>query len=109
MIRSMTGFGSAEGEVGGTRISIEIRSVNHRFFTPSLKLPGAFARWEGEVREALRKSVGRGHVTLYARIEDAAARSGAVIDEDRFAAYVAQLRILQARHGLGGIEVGAIL
>lgn len=109
MIRSMTGFGAAEGEVGGTRVSVEIRSVNHRFFTPSLKLPGAFARWEAEVREALRKSVGRGHVTLYARIEDAAARSGAVIDEDRFAAYVAQLRLLQARHGLGGFEVGTIL
>ena len=109
MIRSMTGFGTAEGEVGGVRVTVEIRSVNHRFFTPSLKLPGRFARWEGEVRDALRKSVGRGHVTLFARIEDTADRPGAVIDESRFAAYVAQIHLLQMRHGLTGAGVGDIL
>ena len=54
MIRSMTGFGAAEGPVGSTRVSVELRSVNHRFFNPSLKLPTALSQWEGEVREALR-------------------------------------------------------
>lgn len=109
MIRSMTGFGSAEGEVGGAGVTVEIRSVNHRFFTPSLKLPGSFARWEVEVREALRRSVGRGHVTLHARVEDSTGRPAGVIDEARFAAYVAQIRVLQARHGLGGVDAGTIL
>ena len=109
MIRSMTGFGAAEGAVGGTRVSVEIRSVNHRFFTPSIKLPGAFARWEAEVREALRKRVARGHVTLFARVDDSTERAGAMIDEARFAAYVAQLRVLQARHGLSGFDAGTIL
>ena len=67
MIRSMTGFGAADGEVGGGRVSVEVRSVNHRFFSPSIKLPGLLARWEGEVRDALRRGVTRGHVTLRAR------------------------------------------
>ena len=31
MIRSMTGFGAADGMVGGGRVSVEVRSVNHRF------------------------------------------------------------------------------
>ena len=48
MIRSMTGFGAAEGEVGGSRVSVEIRAVNHRFFNPSVKLPSELARWEGD-------------------------------------------------------------
>ena len=48
MIRSMTGFGAADGEVGGGRVSVEVRSVNHRFFSPSIKLPGALARLEGD-------------------------------------------------------------
>lgn len=110
MIRSMTGFGTAEGEVGGSRVSVEVRSVNHRFFNPTLKLPGQFARWEGEVREALRKGIGRGHVTLFARIEDAADRGVAAVDEVRFAAYVSQLRDLQQRYGLDGeIDVATIL
>jgi uncharacterized protein YicC (UPF0701 family) len=50
MIKSMTGFGSAEGEIGGAHVSVEVRSVNHRFFNPSLKLPSELAKWEGEVR-----------------------------------------------------------
>jgi uncharacterized protein (TIGR00255 family) len=109
MIRSMTGFGAAEGTVGAARVTVEVRSVNHRFFNPTIKLPSAFARWEGEVREALRARVARGHVTLFARAERNAT-VGATIDEEKFAAYVAQLRLLQARHGLTGeLDVGTVL
>lgn len=109
MIRSMTGFGAAEGTVGAARVTVEVRSVNHRFFNPTIKLPSAFARWEGEVREALRARVARGHVTLFARAERNATL-GATIDEEKFAAYVAQLRQLQARHGLTGeLDVGTVL
>ena len=108
MIRSMTGFGAAEGEVGGALVAVEVRSVNHRFFNPSIKLPSEFARWEGEVREALRRAVARGHVTLLARISRAQ-REGR-IDEARFAAYVEQLRDLQQRYGLDStLEVGTVL
>jgi uncharacterized protein (TIGR00255 family) len=104
----MTGFGSAEGEVGGALVAVEVRSVNHRFFNPSIKLPSEFARWEGEVREALRRSVNRGHVTLFARI--AREQSEGRIDESRFAAYVQQLRDLQERYGLDQtLDVGTIL
>ena len=65
----MTGFGAADGVVGGGRVSVEVRSVNHRFFSPSIKLPSTLNRWEGDVREALRRKVARGHVTLGARFE----------------------------------------
>jgi uncharacterized protein (TIGR00255 family) len=107
----MTGFGAADGEVGGGRVSVEVRSVNHRFFSPSLKLPGALARWEGDVREALKRGVTRGHVTLSARFErDEDPSAASPIDEARFASYVAQLRGLQERHGLAdALDVGTIL
>jgi uncharacterized protein (TIGR00255 family) len=109
MIRSMTGFGQAEGTVGGARVSVEVRTVNHRFFSPSIKLPGGFSRWEHEVREALRQRVSRGHVTLVARIERTVAAAPAV-DEARFAAAVAQLRALRDRHQLEGpLDVATVL
>lgn len=109
MIKSMTGFGAAEGTVGSARVSIELRSVNHRFFNPSIKLPLELARWEAEVREALRRGVSRGHVTLIARVERDA-QDGSRIDAARFGAYVDQLRELQRQHGLGeAIDVGALL
>jgi len=110
MIRSMTGFGSADGTVGGGRVSVEVRSVNHRFFSPSIKLPGVLARWETDVREALRRKVSRGHVTLAARFEREGENDASPIDETRFAAYVAQLRSLQERHGLDRtLDVGTVL
>src|ERR671914_1297378 len=102
MIRSMTGFGAAEGQVGKARVAVEVRSVNHRFFTASLKLPGPLSRWEGEVREALRRGVTRGHVTLTARAESNETAAKSTIDEDRLATYVARLRELQRRYSLGG-------
>jgi uncharacterized protein (TIGR00255 family) len=105
----MTGFGAAEGPVGGSRVSVELRSVNHRFFNPSLKLPSALSRWEGEVREALRQRLARGHVTLSARVmrDEAAAPT---VDEARFAQVAAELRRLHAAHELDGVvDVATIL
>lgn len=108
MIRSMTGFGSAEGEVGGALIAVEVRSVNHRFFNPTIKLPAEFARWEGEVREVLRRGVNRGHVTLMARV--AREPGDGRIDETKFAAYVRQIRDLQQRYGLDPtLDAGTVL
>ena len=109
MIRSMTGFGQADGSVGATRVSVEVRTVNHRFFSPSIKLPDAFSRWEADVREAMRLKVSRGHVTLAARVERQTGAS-AVIDEERFGRVVDQLRALQTRFKLdGGVDVGTVL
>lgn len=95
----MTGFGAAAGSVGTARVSVELRTVNHRFFNPSLKLPPELSRWEGEVREALRRAIARGHVTLVARIEREE-KADAVVDEQRFAEALETLRRLQRVHGL---------
>lgn len=109
MISSMTGFGSAEGAVGEARASVEIRTVNHRFFSPNLKLPSAFARWEGEIRELLRQRIARGHVTLTARVDRDAA-TGPVIDEARLAHYATTLKELQKKLGLvGEVDLATVL
>lgn len=109
MVRSMTGFGAAEGAFGTCRLAAEVRTVNHRFFSPAIKLPAECARWEAEVREVLRARVSRGHVTLTVRLErDTEARGG--VDEGRFAAAVSQLRRLAQLHGLdGGVDLATVL
>lgn len=109
MIRSMTGFGTADGAVGSARVSVEIRSVNHRFFSPSIKLPSLLSRWEAEVRDALRRSISRGHVTVTARVERLDAPDTA-IDENRFAGYVDRLRKLKDKYHLeGDVDLATIL
>ncbi len=109
MIRSMTGFGTASGAVGGRRLAVELRSVNHRFFTAGIRLTPDLSRFEWEVRELLKKGVVRGHVTLVARYETTDGERVA-IDEKRFTAYVALLRDLKQRHVLGGeIDLATLL
>jgi len=63
----MTGFGSAEDRVLRGRLRVEIRTVNHRYFNPQLKLPADLAGVETELRERLRQLLERGHVAVTAR------------------------------------------
>jgi uncharacterized protein (TIGR00255 family) len=110
MINSMTGFGAADGLAGGARVSVEVRSVNHRFFTPTIKLPGALSKWETDVREILRKRVQRGHVTLFVRIGSDGGENSTLVDEAKLERYLTELRGIQQRHGLSGdIGVDTIL
>jgi len=99
----MTGFGSAEGEVLGGRLSIEIRSVNHRYFNPQLKLPFELGGVEGPLRERLRQLLERGHVTVSARWIEAPQREAAVaVDLARARQLVAAAKELKKRLKLKG-------
>jgi uncharacterized protein (TIGR00255 family) len=99
----MTGFGSAEGNVLGGRLSIEIRSVNHRYYNPQLKLPFELGGVEGPLRERLRQLLERGHVTVTARWIEAPQREGVVaVDLARARQLVAAAKELKKRLKLKG-------
>ncbi|HEX2571997.1 MAG TPA: YicC/YloC family endoribonuclease [Polyangia bacterium] len=68
-IRSMTGFGRGRCEVGGRRMTVEIRSVNHRFFELKLRLPWAEPALEQHLGQALRRRLDRGSITVTVRDE----------------------------------------
>ena len=55
MIRSMTGFGRCKMTVGEYDISVDIRSVNHRYFDFYLKIPKYYGFMEDKIRETLKK------------------------------------------------------
>src|SRR5437764_739047 len=63
MIVSMTGFGDASAERGGTHYAVEIRSLNNRFFKPVIKLPDNVSGLEPELESSLREQLGRGSIT----------------------------------------------
>ena len=99
----MTGFGSAEGNVLGGRLSIEIRSVNHRYYNPQLKLPFELGAVDGSLRERLRQLLERGHVTVTARWIEAPLREPAVaVDLARARQLVAAAKQLKKRLKLKG-------
>jgi uncharacterized protein (TIGR00255 family) len=100
---SMTGFGAAEGPVGGRRLRVEIRTVNHRYFNLSAKLPSDLTLLEAELRERLRRDFDRGHVTVQARwAESLEVDAGFGVDLERARLVAARLREMQAALGLGG-------
>lgn len=100
----MTGFGSAEADVGGRRARVEVRTVNHRFHHASVRLPADLAALEGEVREALKRRIDRGHVTLTLTWVDAP-EVGVSVDWQRAGAAVELLREMRDRFHLAG-DVG---
>ena len=70
MARSMTGFGRAETEKDGRRISVEIRAVNHRYLDLSIRLPRTLAPFEGKLRSLLKEYMERGKTDVYVSFED---------------------------------------
>jgi uncharacterized protein (TIGR00255 family) len=93
MPRSMTGFGAADGAVGGGRLRIEIRTVNHRHLSVQLKAPGELAAFETDIRERLRTHFERGHATVSARwAEEPVTAAAVTVDVERARAVVGALR-----------------
>lgn len=76
MTRSMTAFARQESQHDWGTLTWEIRSVNHRFLEPHLRLPETLRELEGSLRETLRKRLSRGKVECTLRfIPDAKAQS----------------------------------
>ncbi len=69
MLLSMTGFGDARKENGRINVSLEIRSVNNRYFKLVTKTPETFSSREADIEKIVRKVISRGSVTLAVRID----------------------------------------
>lgn len=107
MIRSMTGFGSAEIERDGQRLTAEIRSVNHRFCEVSIRAPKVVSAFEDQIRQLIQDRFSRGKLNL-SITWSGAGDSGEVLklNEPVTDRYVALLEQLRKRYGLdGGIDV----
>ena len=71
MIRSMTGFG--HGEVSNDKnqkVTVEMKSVNHRYCDISLKLPKKLAMFEANIRNIMKEYASRGKIDIYVSYED---------------------------------------
>ncbi len=64
-MNSMTGYGKAVVERGGKSLTIELKSVNHRFLDVSTKIPRAFIAHEDVIRSGLSKALTRGHIDVF--------------------------------------------
>ena len=72
MIRSMTGFGRCETADGTQKITVEIKSVNHRYQDIAIKMPKKLNCFESAVRNLLKSYIQRGKLDIFIAYEDCA-------------------------------------
>ncbi len=78
MIKSMTGFGRAESVTEARKITVEIKSVNHRYLDLSIKMPRKFNFFEVAVRNLMKTYMQRGKVDVFISYEDYTLSNAAV-------------------------------
>lgn len=83
MVHSMTAFARVEQAESFGTLSWEIRSVNHRYLEPHLRLPETLRELEGAVREALRKGISRGKLECTLKFTEANQDHALSIDYQR--------------------------
>ena len=101
-MKSMTAFGRARSTVGGKDITVEIRSVNNRFFDCSVKLPRAFSFLEEKVKPYLQAGgISRGKVDVFVSIDVVDSPDVRItLDEGYAASYLAALHTLGEKFDL---------
>ena len=103
MITSMTGFGRRQGTYAETTVTIEVRSVNHRFLETSIRLPKSMGGMEEILKKSVQQHCARGRVDLTVVLQGARG-NGRVpqLDESLAKHYHHTLRALQRTLKLKG-------
>ena len=97
MIKSMTGYGRAQKLIGGRDISVEVKSVNHRYFEFSARVPRNLGFLEEKLKGFCRESIARGKTDIYVSIMTLDDANSAVrINESLARSYLDALRGLGA-------------
>lgn len=101
MIKSMTGYGRQEAVVDGKKISVEIKSVNHRFSDYNIKVPRYYAFLEDKVRSEVSAQIARGKVDVFINIESyEQADKDIILNEDLARSYIEALKSLRDKFEL---------
>jgi uncharacterized protein (TIGR00255 family) len=109
MIRSMTGFGVASADAEGGSFSVEVRSVNNKFFKATMRVPDALGALEGDLEAQLGKRISRGSVMVTVRVAESAADRVGRIDGAALEAYMAQLRSVLPPEQVARLDPSALL
>ena len=101
MIKSMTGFGRASGANNGFEVTVELRSVNHRYFEFTSRMPRSFQFAEEKLKALCQQSISRGKVEASVFIEDTNENSTEIEINRQYAdAYIKALKTLSKEYKL---------
>ena len=101
MVRSMTGFGRASVSDDGRELTLELKSVNHRFLDIAFRMPRSLSFLEDTVRGALGSAVARGHFDVFAFYRNTRSDSKTVsLDKTLLSAYISTAAAASEEFGL---------
>ncbi len=101
MIKSMTGFGRAVKEIEGYVITVELKSVNHRYFEFNSRIPRQYGFIDDKIKSYINSKVSRGKVDCYIGIEALNTEAAEVVVNNTLAsAYVKALKELEETYEL---------
>lgn len=110
MIRSMTGFGRSEKITKEFKITVEMKSVNHRYCDLNIKMPKKFNAYESRLRKLMKDYVSRGKVDVYISFENYSDNEVCVKYHSAIASeYVQAIRAAKAEFALDEGLTGASL
>ncbi|MCD4830668.1 MAG: YicC family protein [Anaerohalosphaeraceae bacterium] len=100
MINSMTGFSRIHREVDGISYAVEIKTVNNRYFKPSLKVPESAGFLETEIEKLLRSNIHRGSVSYTLRFKSVSGEPMFEIDTALITGYLDKLGKIGTQSGI---------
>lgn len=103
MTKSMTGYGRAQAVVDGLDITVEIKSVNHRYFEFSARAPRAYGFLEEKLKSFLQSKVSRGKIDCFVQLESLDEMQAVVkVNPSLASGYYAALKELSEKYNLSG-------
>lgn len=100
MIRSMTGYGKAEGVIGSRKYTVEVRSLNSKQFDLNIRIPSIFREKEMGLRKTLREMVIRGKCDFFLSYEQDPSEVKHEINTKLVQTYISQLEALADSSGV---------
>lgn len=101
MIKSMTGYGGAKGEIEQIIVSAELKSVNNRHLDTSVRLPKSCLFAEESVRAAVKESISRGKVDVFISVDTSHADEVTIaVNEPLADAYVKAAQAVSEKYGV---------
>ncbi len=100
MAKSMTGYGRATATSDGRRVSIEARSVNHRFMEFNIKISGRIFQLDDRIRKEIKSRFDRGYFDVVVTIESVESTGMININEALLSDYMSQMSALAEKYGV---------
>jgi uncharacterized protein (TIGR00255 family) len=102
-IRSMTGFAQVKSQAGeGTSFTLSLKSVNHRFLDPQLRMPVEMDELEMKIRRVLKERLARGHVDVTLGVDRRGGGAGYEFNRELVGGYVEAFRKAAREFGTTG-------